>query len=484
MAFKYNPITNQLDIVGSSTGPGSGTVTSVSVVTANGLAGTVANPTTTPAITLSTTATGVLSGNGTTISGSPVTQHSVLAGGISNAITSIAVGTTGQVLTGVTGGDPVWASPATSGTVTSVSGTANQVAVATGTTTPVISLVGPYTPSTYLAHGVLLGEGTSSIVATAVGSTGQVLTGVTASDPVWASPAASSISITGNTGGALTGAAFTFSGGTTGLSFGGSGSTETLSGVVVLANGGTNANLTASNGGIFYSTATAGAILSGTATAHQLLLSGASTTPLWSTSTYPTTNAINTLLYASSANVMAALATANSGVLTTSSGGVPSIDTTNFAVLSTGVQMKANNAATAPPTGFIGEVILATTTIVSPVSLTTLTPKTVTSISLTAGNWNISGFGQFNNNTVGSNQIVLSISTADNTLGPNDGYSYSNWAGNVVASGAILPSTISPVIPCVRVSLSSTTIYYLVGYSEFSTGTSTVGGTIIATRVG
>lgn len=92
-----------------------------------------------------------------------------------------------------------------------------------------------------------------------------------------------------------------------------------------LALGGTNAALTANNGGIFYSTATAGAILAGTATAQQLLLSGASTTPQWSTTTYPLTNAINTLLYASSANVMSALATANSGTLATSSSGVPSI---------------------------------------------------------------------------------------------------------------------------------------------------------------
>lgn len=47
---------------------GSGTVTSVSVVSANGLAGTVATATTTPAITLSTTITGILKGNGTAIS--------------------------------------------------------------------------------------------------------------------------------------------------------------------------------------------------------------------------------------------------------------------------------------------------------------------------------------------------------------------------------------------------------------------------------
>jgi hypothetical protein len=49
-------------------GGGSGTVTTVSVVSANGLAGTVANATTTPAITLSTSITGLLKGDGTAIS--------------------------------------------------------------------------------------------------------------------------------------------------------------------------------------------------------------------------------------------------------------------------------------------------------------------------------------------------------------------------------------------------------------------------------
>lgn len=46
----------------SATGVGSGTVTSVSVVTANGFSGTVTNPTTTPAITLVGTLTGDITG--------------------------------------------------------------------------------------------------------------------------------------------------------------------------------------------------------------------------------------------------------------------------------------------------------------------------------------------------------------------------------------------------------------------------------------
>jgi len=47
---------------------GSGTVTSASVVSANGFAGTVATATTTPAITLTTSIRGLLKGNGTAIS--------------------------------------------------------------------------------------------------------------------------------------------------------------------------------------------------------------------------------------------------------------------------------------------------------------------------------------------------------------------------------------------------------------------------------
>ncbi len=45
-----------------------GTVTSASVVSANGFAGTVATSTTTPAITLTTSITGIIKGNGTALS--------------------------------------------------------------------------------------------------------------------------------------------------------------------------------------------------------------------------------------------------------------------------------------------------------------------------------------------------------------------------------------------------------------------------------
>lgn len=104
--------------------------------------------------------------------------------------------------------------------------------------------------------------------------------------------------------------------------------TYTFTSTIGLINGGTGANLTASNGGIVYSDATAMAILSGTATAGQIIRSGASAAPSWSTATYPATVAVSTILYGSSSNVVGTLATANNGVLVTSAGGVPSISST------------------------------------------------------------------------------------------------------------------------------------------------------------
>jgi hypothetical protein len=122
---------------------------------------------------------------------------------------------------------------------------------------------------------------------------------------------------------------------------------------VALADGGTNASLTASNGGIVYSTASAMAILAGTATAGQMLQSGASTTPAWSTATfpstatgtgtilrangtnwvattatYPTTTTVNQILYSSAANTIAEITTGNSQVLVTNGSGVPAFSGT------------------------------------------------------------------------------------------------------------------------------------------------------------
>lgn len=407
------------------------------------------------------TLTGVLVGNGTSaVTASTVTQYDVLVGGASNTISNVGTGSAGQVLQSagnaanpaystptypsasgtsrkilvsdgtnnvystetyavpgtsgnvLTSNGTNWtsAAPATSGTVTSVSGTTNQVSVATGTTTPVISLVGPYTPATYTAHGVLIGETTSSIVATAAGSAGQHLqSGGASADPTWTTA--------------------TFP------------ATATSTGTILRADG-TNWAAT--------------------------------------TSTYPNTNAVSTLLYASSANVMGALATANSGVLTTDASGVPSIDTTNFVRQTTGMQMKGNNTNTAPPAGFIGEQIRSAIASGSPVSLTTNTGANITSISLTAGIWDISCNVKFiAAATTSCTLLQWGISPTSATVDV-----FGDDFGSQSYTTAVVGQSLFFTIPSYRVMLAGTTTYYLVAVSTFTISTMTAYGRISATRVG
>jgi len=96
-----------------ATPSGSGTVTSVSVVSANGLAGTVATATSTPAITLSTSITGVLKGNGTAISAATAGTDYVTPTGTETL--------TNKTLTSPTLTTPVLGTP-TSGTLTNATG--------------------------------------------------------------------------------------------------------------------------------------------------------------------------------------------------------------------------------------------------------------------------------------------------------------------------------------------------------------------------
>jgi hypothetical protein len=106
----------------AGTGGGTGSVTSVSVASANGLAGTVANPSTTPAITLSTTATGVLKGNGTAISAA--TSGTDYSAGTSALGTGIVKSTTSTgALTIAVAGDFPTLNQNTSGTAGNLSGT-------------------------------------------------------------------------------------------------------------------------------------------------------------------------------------------------------------------------------------------------------------------------------------------------------------------------------------------------------------------------
>jgi hypothetical protein len=133
----------------SATGSG-GTVTSVSVVSANGFAGTVATATTTPAITLSTSVTGLVKGNGTALSAAVAATDYVApsayasANGLTMATSRLLGRTTASTGAAeeisVAGGLTLSAGvlTGTSGTVTSVTGTSP--VVSSGGATPAISM--------------------------------------------------------------------------------------------------------------------------------------------------------------------------------------------------------------------------------------------------------------------------------------------------------------------------------------------------------
>jgi hypothetical protein len=171
----------QLDQQG---GGGGGTVTDVSVVTANGFAGTIATSTTTPAITISTTVTGLLIGNGTSISAAvsgtdyqaPSANLTSLSG-LSYASTSFVKMTAAGTFALDTNAYYLASNPSgytsNTGTVTSVSiTTANGISgtVATSTTTPAITLtLGAITP-TSVNSVVISGSSTPTLAVTGTSS--------------------------------------------------------------------------------------------------------------------------------------------------------------------------------------------------------------------------------------------------------------------------------------------------------------------------
>ncbi len=125
------------------------------------------------------------------------------------------------------------------------------------------------------------------------------------------------------------------------------GLTTTYNGIVPMSKGGTNASLTASNGGIFYSTATSSAILGGIAAAGRILRSGISSAPSWSTAVYPSTTVSNGILYSSGTNnvTTSSLLTYNGTTFTNS--GTTASTSINTGVLTLGGGIGINNVTDA-----------------------------------------------------------------------------------------------------------------------------------------
>ncbi|MDP9267248.1 MAG: hypothetical protein M3P27_02850 [Acidobacteriota bacterium] len=173
---------------------------------------------------------------------------------------------------------------------------------------------------------------------------------------------------------------------------------------------------------------------------------------------------------------VAQLAAADLSNGTTGSGAValatsPSITTPDL------IGTATNNNANA---GSVGEEIKSVLTQASEITLTAGVAANVTSMSLTAGDWEVMGAVDYEfGATTSYTYLIAGISTTSATFGPQD----SNFAFETAAT--IPTATIAQTwaVPTVRLSLSGTTTVYLVTQTGFTVSTLKTYGTLRARRV-
>jgi len=132
--------------------------------------------------------------------------------------------------------------------------------------------------------------------------------------------------------------------------------------------------------------------------------------------------------------------------------------------------------------GYVGEYVSSQVLFASAVSLTTSTYANITSISLTAGDWDVGGIVYFSGGTTTVvNQLIGSIGTTSANLGSSGSY----WIEGFASGGTTVFNTqdFGQTVPTTRFSLSSTTTIYLVGLATFTVSTAKTYGLIRARRM-
>ena len=142
-------------------------------------------------------------------------------------------------------------------------------------------------------------------------------------------------------------------------------------------------------------------------------------------------------------------------------------------VFSTGGTTTNDNATA----GDVGELLSANLASGSATALTTTTPKNVTSVSLTAGDWDVTGVVDYTLTGTTSTKFQAGSSATSATFGAQD------TSVNVPLILTTVTDTYGQVIPTTRFSLASTTTVYLVAQATFSAGTVAAYGTIRARRI-
>lgn len=130
--------------------------------------------------------------------------------------------------------------------------------------------------------------------------------------------------------------------------------------------------------------------------------------------------------------------------------------------------------------GSIGEIIPSTVLVGAAVALTTATDKTVTSLSLTAGDWDVWGNVGFSLNAA---TTMTAIAAAINTT--TDALPTAPGAGAFAQIQAVLTTGATQFLAAgaMRISIASTTSVYLIARASFAVNTCAAYGYIAARRV-
>jgi hypothetical protein len=148
-------------------------------------------------------------------------------------------------------------------------------------------------------------------------------------------------------------------------------------------------------------------------------------------------------------------------------------------------QLIAKGTNDSAASGYIGEIVVGSLVRSSATSLTTGTAKTVTSISLTAGDWDITAMcGATPGGATTYSNVSWAISTTNNTEPGTDTLAVPTSGQS--RHGFPIPSSAGSewtfCISNTRASISSTTTYYLVANYSFGVGTLAAYGSITARR--
>jgi hypothetical protein len=144
-----------------------------------------------------------------------------------------------------------------------------------------------------------------------------------------------------------------------------------------------------------------------------------------------------------------------------------------------GIPVQGTNTNDSAAAGFVGEVISSTVLTGSGILLTTATPANVTSISLTAGDWDVYHLAYFNpagatNMTLWFASIALVSATLDVTPGR---YILTRYPGGSVIGGDFGGYMVGD-----QLSISATTTVYMVVRADFTVSTCRAFGKIYARR--